>query len=161
MHPPDPPARRGISTGELCRQLGTTPRAVRYYEQKGLVSPPRLGRDRIYGPNDVARLRLILGARRSGSSLDEARQALAVYDAPPGAAKDEALLRIQHRQLERLRRRRESVAATLLQLEALCADLRERHPELARSLSDGDGRIPHGGAHEGAPAQSPQEGSSG
>ena len=127
-----PPARRRYGMAELCEALRTTPRTVRFYEEKGLVSPQRLGTHRTYGPQDLARLRLILAARLAGGSLDDVRAILAVYDQPPGAARDQEILRIQRRQLQQLAARRDFVEASLLQLKAACAALQQRHPESAQ-----------------------------
>jgi len=132
MQPFPPPARRRFGMAELCKALRTTPRTVRYYEEEGLVSPQRLGTHRAYSPQDLARLRLILAARLAGGSVDDVRALLAVYDQPPSAERDHEILRLQRLQLQNLTARRDFVAASILELNAACANLQERHPELAQ-----------------------------
>ena len=66
---------------ELARDLGLTPRAVRFYEDKGLIAPGRAGTTRVYTQRDRARMILIQRGKRLGFSLAEIRQYLDLYDA--------------------------------------------------------------------------------
>lgn len=66
---------------ELARDLGLTPRAVRFYEDKGLIAPRRAGTTRVYTQRDRARMILIQRGKRLGFSLAEIRQYLDLYDA--------------------------------------------------------------------------------
>lgn len=74
---------------QVCLALGLTPRAVRFYEQRGLLSPERdaQGRRR-YGPEAMARLEIIARARRAGLSLDSIGAILAAGDRDGAAARD-------------------------------------------------------------------------
>jgi MerR family mercuric resistance operon transcriptional regulator len=66
-----------IAIGELSRQTGNNIETIRYYERIGLVpAPPRRGRYRSYGPEDIGRLRFVWRARRLGFALDEVRALL-------------------------------------------------------------------------------------
>ena len=65
---------------QLCRDFGTTPRALRYYEEQGLLSPSREGQARIYTYRDRARLTLILRGKHVGLSLAEIRDILDLYE---------------------------------------------------------------------------------
>ena len=65
---------------QLCREFGTTPRALRYYEEQGLLSPSREGQARIYTYRDRARLTLILRGKHVGLSLAEIRDILDLYE---------------------------------------------------------------------------------
>ncbi|HEY0441349.1 MAG TPA: MerR family DNA-binding transcriptional regulator [Xanthobacteraceae bacterium] len=65
---------------ELCREFQVTARTLRFYEEKGLVSPLRRGQERLYGRRDRARLRYVLMGRSVGFSLDEIREMLDLYD---------------------------------------------------------------------------------
>ena len=65
--------------GELCEELGISPRAIRFYEDKGLLAPRRINGARIYTRRDRARLLLILRAKAIGSSLAEIKQYLDLY----------------------------------------------------------------------------------
>ena len=65
---------------EMCDQFGVTPRALRFYESKELLSPARKGQKRLYNNRDRARLTLILRGKRFGFSLEDIRQLLDLYD---------------------------------------------------------------------------------
>jgi DNA-binding transcriptional MerR regulator len=67
----------GIS--ELCRAFGITLRTIRFYEDKGLLSPRRVNGTRVYSRRDRARLALILRSKAIGASLDEIRHYLDLY----------------------------------------------------------------------------------
>ncbi len=64
---------------ELCREFGITLRALRFYEDKGLLAPRRINGARVYTRRDRARLALILRAKAIGSSLAEIKQYLDMY----------------------------------------------------------------------------------
>lgn len=65
---------------EMCDSFGVTPRTLRFYEAKELLSPIREGQKRLYTPRDRARLKLILRGKRFGFSLEDIRQLLDMYD---------------------------------------------------------------------------------
>jgi DNA-binding transcriptional MerR regulator len=65
---------------ELAAQLGMTPRAVRFYEDKGLISPQRAGTTRVFSARDRARMILILRGKRLGFSLSTIKDYLDLYD---------------------------------------------------------------------------------
>jgi DNA-binding transcriptional MerR regulator len=65
---------------ELARQLGMTPRAIRFYEDKGLISPQRAGTTRVFSARDRARMILILRGKRLGFSLSTIKDYLDLYD---------------------------------------------------------------------------------
>jgi DNA-binding transcriptional MerR regulator len=66
---------------ELANELGMTARAVRFYEDKGLITPQRAGTTRVYSVRDRARMILILRGKRLGFALSEIREYLDLYDA--------------------------------------------------------------------------------
>jgi DNA-binding transcriptional MerR regulator len=66
---------------ELAKELGMTPRAVRFYEDKGLITPRRAGTTRVYSARDRARMILILRGKRLGFSLSAIKEYLDLYDA--------------------------------------------------------------------------------
>ena len=73
------------SISELAREFELTTRAIRFYEDKGLLAPGRSGAgglQRVYSARDRTRLALTLRAKRLGLSLDEARDILDIYDSP-------------------------------------------------------------------------------
>ena len=70
---------------ELAREFDITPRAIRFYEDQGLLAPSREGaggRNRVYTPRDRTRLKLTLRAKRLGLSLTEAKDLIDMYDSP-------------------------------------------------------------------------------
>ncbi len=71
--------------GELAREFDLTTRAIRFYEDMGLLQPERDGaggRNRVYSARDRTRLKLTLRAKRLGLSLTEAKDILDIYDSP-------------------------------------------------------------------------------
>ena len=77
---------RNISIGVLAREFGVTTRTIRYYEDEDLLSPERRGQNRVYGPRERVRLRLILRGKRLGFSIAEIREILDMYQSEPGEA---------------------------------------------------------------------------
>jgi DNA-binding transcriptional MerR regulator len=72
----------GIS--DLAHEFGITARAIRFYEDKGLIAPFRDGQRRVFSARDRVRLMLILRGKRLGFSLREIQEILDLYDAEPG-----------------------------------------------------------------------------
>lgn len=73
------------SISDLAREFDLTTRAIRFYEDLGLLQPRRTGpggRNRVYSPRDRTRLKLTLRAKRLGLSLTEAREIIDMYDSP-------------------------------------------------------------------------------
>ena len=68
---------------ELAQELGTTARAIRFYESKGLIDPQRAGANRVYTHRDRGRLLLVLRGKRLGFSLACIKEYLDLYDAEP------------------------------------------------------------------------------
>ena len=79
---PDSPDRH-FTIGELADAFGLTTRAIRFYESKGLIAPPRKGKARSYSRRERARLKLIQRGKNLGFSLEEIRDWLQLYDADP------------------------------------------------------------------------------
>lgn len=75
-----PPSTWTIS--ELSREFDVTPRTIRFYEDQGIVSPAREGRNRIFGPRDRTRLKLALRGKRLGLQLSEILTLIDMYDGP-------------------------------------------------------------------------------
>jgi len=70
---------RTFTIRQLCVEFKVTPRALRFYEDKGLLTPARDGLNRVYNHRDRARLTLILRGKRVGLSLSEIREILDLY----------------------------------------------------------------------------------
>ena len=75
------------SISDLSRELDITTRAIRFYEEQGLLSPERRGLERIYTARDKVSLKLILRGKRIGFSLAECRELIELYDPSSGNLK--------------------------------------------------------------------------
>lgn len=75
---------RTWTIAEIADEFAITHRTVRYYEDKGLVTPERRGTLRVFHPRDRTRLRLVLRGKRLGFPLDEIRTIVDMYDQQPG-----------------------------------------------------------------------------
>ena len=75
---------RTYSITELCKEFSVTPRTLRFYEQKGLLSPARRGWTRLFSYRDRARLKLILRGKKVGFSLEEIKEMLDLYNLRDG-----------------------------------------------------------------------------
>ncbi len=75
---------RSYTITQLCEEFGVTARALRFYEDEGLISPQRQGMARIYSWRDRARLAWILRGKRVGFSLAEIREMIDLYDLGDG-----------------------------------------------------------------------------
>ncbi|MFO7706390.1 MAG: MerR family DNA-binding transcriptional regulator [Halopseudomonas sp.] len=71
---------QNYSISDLARELDITTRAIRFYEEQGLLSPERRGQERIYAARDKVTLKLILRGKRIGFSLAECRELISLYD---------------------------------------------------------------------------------
>lgn len=80
----DPRDRHQYSISDLSEEFDVTPRALRFYEDEGLISPIRRGLTRVYTKRDRARLAWILRAKRVGFSLTEIREMIDLYDIGDG-----------------------------------------------------------------------------
>lgn len=110
--------------GQIAEEFGVTHRAVRHYEDLGLISPEREGTRRIYHRRDRTRLNLILRGKRLGFPLEEIRTIIDLYDAPRGKRSqlEYVLAQIDERRadLEQRRSDLEAAVAELADWEASC-----------------------------------------
>ncbi len=107
-------AARTHTITELALEFDITPRAIRFYEDMGLLQPQRAGRNRVYTQRDRTRLKLTLRGKRLGLSLLEIKQLVDMYDSPSDTAPQlQAFLGVlaEHRRL--LERQREDIDITL------------------------------------------------
>jgi DNA-binding transcriptional MerR regulator len=88
----DASAGQFYSVTQLGTDLGVSARTIRFYEDKGLISPQRAGNNRVYTLRDRARMTLILRGKKLGFSLREIKEYLDLYDADPTHAKQLRLL---------------------------------------------------------------------
>lgn len=118
---------------ELAEEFDVTTRAIRFYEDEGLLSPQREGTRRIFHGRDRTRLRLILRGKRIGFSLADIREIIDMYDTAPGEAGQlEALLERIAAHREELTARRSVIERTLADLDNVARDAQRRLGELSR-----------------------------
>jgi len=120
------PLRSPSSTAtisQVCREFGTTPRALRYYEEMGLLSPIRREQKRVYSDKDRARLRRILGGRRAGFSLRAIRELLDIGETEDRISSQAKALPRFKAQLSVLENRRRQLDEAIETLKAASARL--------------------------------------
>jgi DNA-binding transcriptional MerR regulator len=111
------PDRASYSISDLSAEFGVTARALRFYEDEGLIDPERRGTQRVYSPRDRARLAWILRGKRVGFSLAEIRELIDLYDVGDGRA-------TQRRQtVARCRERIATLEAQRRDIDAAIAEL--------------------------------------
>jgi DNA-binding transcriptional MerR regulator len=122
---------------ELAREFDITPRAIRFYEDQGLLTPKRegaAGRTRVYSARERTRLKLTLRGKRLGLSLSEIMALVDMYESPKdSAAQLKRFLAVLAQHRETLERQREDLEVTLAEIVA--------HEDECRRLLDG-GRKP-------------------
>ncbi len=121
-----------FSIGELSREFSVTPRAIRFYEDAGLLTPTRNGRQRVYSPRDRVHLMLILRGKRLGFSLKEIGDMLKLYDAPNGERSQLCVFidKIRNKRTVLLGQREDidAVLAEMDQLEERCNEILQEEP---------------------------------
>ncbi|ABS61714.1 putative transcriptional regulator, MerR family [Parvibaculum lavamentivorans DS-1] len=119
---------------DLATEFGITHRALRFYEEKGLIEPERQGQARLYSKRERARLQLILRGRDVGLTLYEIRQILDLYQSGSGCEEQYRLaLSLFRKRLEAARQLRARVDAQIVELEEACQRLDS--PKLMPSIS--------------------------
>ena len=115
------------SITDLAREFGLTTRAIRFYEDHGLLAPKRAGRTRVYGNRDRVRLKLTVRGKRLGFSLVEIRELIDMYDSTgDDHAQLERFLQVLEKRRAILQQQREDIEAVLGEIDAFekqCRDL--------------------------------------
>jgi len=124
-------AADGVETvyriGELAGEFDVTLRALRFYEDKKLLQPRRVGNTRFYSRRDRARLALILMGKRLGFSLQDIAELLVLYDPADGNRRQLRLAAEKgSEQLERLHRERSEIDAAIGELQTALDDIKLR-----------------------------------
>ena len=140
---------RTFTIRQLCLEFKATPRALRFYEDKGLLSPARQGFNRVYSYKDRARLQLILRGKRVGLSLAEIREILDAYHKEDGGAAQMAKSLVKYRErIVALEQQRVDIDEAIdvlktatTRLEGQLADLR---PDLLPKAEDHDNALRSG-----------------
>jgi DNA-binding transcriptional MerR regulator len=122
----DAPEGRTWTIAELAEEFAVTHRTIRFYEDRGLLAPERIGTRRVYHARDRVRLALVLRGKRLGFDLAEIARIVDMYDQDPG---EEGQLRYLLEQIERrrdeLEQRRRDIDQTLAELEVVERRCRE------------------------------------
>jgi DNA-binding transcriptional MerR regulator len=126
--------QRLYSISELAAELGLTTRAIRFYEEKGLLSPQRTsGNHRLYGRGDRARLKLVLRGRRLGYALEEIAEMIGRADDPlDEVGQIERSLAYGERTLREIDRRQAELDEVKRDLQAVRRKLRARLRQLKK-----------------------------
>lgn len=112
---------------ELAKEFALTTRAIRFYEDCGLVSPRRVGSSRVYGERERVRIKLILRGKRLGLSLAEIGELLDLYEvARNERAQLSKFLAILGERRGRLLQQKEDIDATLAEIDGLERECRRR-----------------------------------
>src|SRR5437868_13829878 len=120
-----------FTIGELAREFDLTTRAIRFYEDCGLLRPQRSGRNRVYTPRDRIRLKLTLRGKRLGLTLSEVKELVDMYESPrdtlPQLRKFLAVLAAHRAHLEQ----------QLADLQANLEEVRAHEKDARRLLAEG------------------------
>ena len=122
-----PPSRATYSISELAREFALTTRAIRFYEDSGLIAPKREKRTRVYGERERVRLKLILRGKRLGLALSEIGELLDLYEvARNERAQLAKFLNLLEDRRMRLIQQREDIDAVLAEIEGVERECRRR-----------------------------------
>ncbi len=116
------------SISELAKEFDITTRAIRFYEDKGLLNPARRGQTRVYAPADRTKLKLILRGKRLGLTLDESRDIIGMYN--PGQSNEDQLQTL----LVKIRERKSYLQQQLHDIEVMILDLQESENKALEAL---------------------------
>ena len=122
---------------DLAKEFDLTTRAIRFYEDMGLLQPERSGaggRNRVYSPRDRTRLRLTLRAKRLGLSLSEAKEIIDLYDSPRDTG-----VQLQ-KFLDVLAVHRKQLEDQMADLQATLDEVREQEKEARQLLKKSGGK---------------------
>ncbi|MDJ0778833.1 MAG: MerR family DNA-binding transcriptional regulator [Gammaproteobacteria bacterium] len=133
--------KQSYAIGELAEEFGVTSRALRLYEEEGLLDPRREGTRRIYSERDRVRLRLVLRGKRLGWSLSEIRESFDLYDSSLGeeAQLEQMLAKLAERRAN-LHEQRQDIDHALEDLETIAANCQSALAEIRA----GKRRVRHG-----------------
>lgn len=122
-----------LTVNEIAGELGVTPRALRFYETKGLLLPLRAGTTRVYTRRDRGRLMLILRGKRLGFSLSEIKEYLDLYNVDRGNVRQLRLL------LTKVRERRALLEEQRKALEMATSELADIERQVQKALAERTG----------------------
>ena len=121
------------SIAEAADALGVTQRTLRFYEDKGLIAPQRVGTMRAYSKREMGRMQLILRGKRLGFSIREIGEFLSLYDEDEGA-KVEQMRHLQsriHQRLAELVEQQTAIEQTIAELQQMDAEAQDKIDRLS------------------------------
>ena len=126
-----------FSISDLAQEFALTTRAIRFYEDEGLLAPTRDGRNRVYGTRERTRLKLILRGKRLGLSLSEIREILDLYETDVGEVSQlRKFVEVLEHRRALLLLQREDIEAVVAEIDAL---LKQSRRTLERGRRDKGG----------------------
>lgn len=120
------------SISDLARELDITTRAIRFYEEQGMLSPERRGQERIYSAKDKVTLKLILRGKRIGFSLAECKELIELYDPSHGNRKQLATF------MDKIAERRAQLQQQLLDIQQMQLELDTAEERCLIALAETD-----------------------
>lgn len=118
------------SIRDLAEEFDITTRTIRFYEEKKLLKPTRLGQSRIFSNADRTRLKLILRGKRLGLSLEESSDIISMYDPATNNKKQIQVL------IDRIRQKRIQLQQQHQDLELMLQDLRAAEERCLLTLDE-------------------------
>ena len=115
---------------ELAKEFDVTPRALRLYEESGLIAPKREGSKRVYSEKDKVRLRLLLRGKRLGYSLSEIKELFDIYDSHSGEKEQLLLL------LENMKDKRKKLEIQKLDVEVALQEIDKFTTRARKTLNE-------------------------
>lgn len=123
------------SITQLAEEFDLTTRAIRFYEDKGLLKPERQGQTRVYYPRDRARLTLIVRGKNVGLALSEIKEILSLYDLSDGCeTQNRVAIDKFRRRIDSLEKQRVEIELQIETLKQGCANLES---QLAGQIAEG------------------------
>lgn len=123
---------RTYTISQLCREFGCTTRALRFYEEQGLLFPGRRQGARVYSYKDRTRLALIVRGRKVGLSIAEIRDLFETYEDQGAAAQTALALQLFQKRLSALESQRQEIDTAVETLRAACDRLAHK-PEVVQA----------------------------
>ena len=118
------------SISELAKEFEITTRTIRFYQDKGLLSPERKGQTRIYSASDRTKLKLILRGKRLGFSLEQSGEIIKMYD--PSQNNKAQLNSL----IDNIRAKRVQLEAQLQDIETMMAELNESEERCLQAMKN-------------------------